>query len=339
MTSSTVSVAVGCAVGIPIGVGLLVAFFFWWRLQRRFKKEEQMDQELERAVYDESGFVSFDNSDTLQEPQQEGAELDNDNNNNRKTKYYVPAYRKKINSMTIRSSTRPNNMDSSNNSNNHLDSPQIFGESGDPSTNSLASFQKLQAGKRQVSVYDQMIPIIPSDGQKIPYSTIQQETLTDRSSSNVDMVTPHSNDDLIKNLQNQDFGSYPRRPSSTNISKLGAPQVHLSNYSNSSFHTRESSISAAMHPQGSVENIFATPKNESPARFNDNASPIPNNNIKNSNASNNSTSTNTENGNYTLKNNYDMDDTNMIAEEDQYENEFTNYSENRREFIDSLRPK
>lgn len=42
---------------------------------------------------------------------------------------------------------------------------------------------------------------------------------------------------------------------------------------------------------------------------------------------------------YKLQNNYDMSNIGEIAEEDQYENEFTNYSQSKREFIESLRPK
>ncbi|CCH43005.1 hypothetical protein BN7_2552 [Wickerhamomyces ciferrii] len=42
---------------------------------------------------------------------------------------------------------------------------------------------------------------------------------------------------------------------------------------------------------------------------------------------------------YDLKNNYTVDNEDEIQEEDQYENEFTNYSENKRAYIDSLRPK
>lgn len=42
---------------------------------------------------------------------------------------------------------------------------------------------------------------------------------------------------------------------------------------------------------------------------------------------------------YDLKNNYKVENEHEIQEEDQYENEFTNYSENKRAYIDSLRPK
>lgn len=46
-----------------------------------------------------------------------------------------------------------------------------------------------------------------------------------------------------------------------------------------------------------------------------------------------------ENDEYDLKNNYNVDNHHEIQEEDQYENEFTNYSESKRAFIDGLRPK
>jgi hypothetical protein len=52
-----------------------------------------------------------------------------------------------------------------------------------------------------------------------------------------------------------------------------------------------------------------------------------------------SDSTNGEDHDYNLKNNYDASNEYEIQEEDQYENEFTNYSESKRTFIESLRPK
>ena len=41
---------------------------------------------------------------------------------------------------------------------------------------------------------------------------------------------------------------------------------------------------------------------------------------------------------YRLQNNYDPENITQIEEEDQYENEFTNYRENKRTFIDSMKP-
>lgn len=52
-----------------------------------------------------------------------------------------------------------------------------------------------------------------------------------------------------------------------------------------------------------------------------------------------STTPNAEEEDYDLKNNYKVENEHEIQEEDQYENEFTNYSENKRAYIDSLRPK
>ena len=138
MTAST-SVAVGCAVGIPVGVGIIIAVVFWFNLQKRYKKEEQDDQELERAIYDESGFVSFDNFGPLRDSKDEtgltSAELKNPDHTSgssegsaqpeekdgklrdhenplgkRDSKYYVPAYRRKINLLQVRNSSYGNNI-------------------------------------------------------------------------------------------------------------------------------------------------------------------------------------------------------------------------------------
>ena len=48
-----VSVAVGTAVGIPIAVGVIIALIFWCKLQRRYKKEEIRDADLEKMVMEE----------------------------------------------------------------------------------------------------------------------------------------------------------------------------------------------------------------------------------------------------------------------------------------------
>lgn len=50
---STVSVAVGTAVGIPIAIGVTIALAFWCILQRRYRKEEARDADLEKLVGEE----------------------------------------------------------------------------------------------------------------------------------------------------------------------------------------------------------------------------------------------------------------------------------------------
>ena len=71
----------------------------------------------------------------------------------------------------------------------------------------------------------------------------------------------------------------------------------------------------------SYENVFDTPKSTTAASLVD------------------ARDSNNQQQVYSLKNNYDIKNTSEIQEEDQYENEFTNYSESKRAFIDSLRPK
>lgn len=326
----SVSIAVGCAVGIPIGTGMLVAFFFWVRLQRRYRKEEQQDKELEDVIRNDNGFISFDNLETLQESQawKNKSHIGNDDpevfeerklpdqhvgsgssdgsgshdekishitgqQDKGKTvqqqpqrgnsKHYVPAYRRKINA--VRQST----MDGSSTNNS--------------STASLDSSQKV--AKRQISIYDQMIPVAVSDERGL----FTEQDAKDRQLSN---------DNLIKNLNSQNLGSYyPRRASSSSLT-----QLNTTNHSGSSFHTRASSVNSLVKPSGSAENVFDTPKSE-----------------KTSNAIADYDKIEKPDDVYLLKNNYDILNTSEIAEEDQYENEFTNYSENKREFINTLRPK
>lgn len=333
----TVSIAVGCAVGIPIGLGVLIALFCWARLQRRYKREEEEDKELENVIHDDNASITFHNTRTLQPSSgwEEKNEASNDMSHEdseifdeqkqpdhhiigsgsfegslsheeklagashgekgkkgkgdparKKSKYFVPAYRRKINSMQVNLS--PTDGTSTVNS----------------SSTSLTSSKK--APKRQVSLYDQMVPVVPTEKQGL----FDQADEKERHSSN---------ENLIKNLNSQDYGSYyPRRASSSSLN-----QLHSTNHSTSSFHTRASSMNSGVKVAVPSENVFATPKSEQALN-----APIKNDE-----------KVEKHDDVYLLKNNYDITNTNEIAEEDQYENEFTNYSENKREFINTLRPK
>lgn len=332
----TVSTAVGCAVGIPIGLGVLVAAIFWTRLQRRYKREAEQDKELEEVIRDDNASISFHNVGALhhshawEEKNGVANDISNDDSEmfdeqkaamqhavgsgssegsasheeklsgsrkgskgkqqenppRRKSKHYVPAYRRKINS--LQANLSPNDGTSTVNSSN----------------TSLTSSQ--QIAKRQVSMYDQMVPVVASEKQGIFDQTDDKERQS-------------SNEHLIKNLNNQDYGSYyPRRASSSSLNHL-----HINDHSTSSFHTRASSMNSGLKVSAPSENVFATPKHEHAM----------------SESAKDDEKLEKQDDVYLLKNNYDIMNTNEIAEEDQYENEFTNYSENKREFIDSLRPK
>ncbi|QLL31858.1 hypothetical protein HG536_0C00250 [Torulaspora globosa] len=328
-----ISTAVGCAVGIPIGLGVLVALFFWARMQRRLKKEEEEDKELQNVLQDNES-IAFGNLESLKQPEvwenkkhvsgdiaKEDTEVCYDhkvsdhhisgsgssdgsvsheeklsasaagNDKGRNSKLFVPAYRRKINTLQAK----------------------LTGSAGNSTRNSsstsLTSSQKIP--RTQVSVYDQMIPVVASDAQGI----FDDNEEKDRQSSN---------DHLIRNLNNQDFGSYPRRASSSSLS-----QLHSTNHSSSSFHTRASSLSSALKPGAPAENVFATPKSEK----------VLGNKSRTDDRVDKQDRQGKHDDVYLLKNNYDITNSSEIAEEDQYENEFTNYSANKREFIDSLRPK
>ncbi|CAI4045427.1 Skg1p SKDI_11G3090 [Saccharomyces kudriavzevii IFO 1802] len=358
MTAST-PVAVGCAVGIPVGVGIIVAVFFWFNLQKRYKEEEKNDKELERAIYDESGFVSFDNFGPLRDSKDEealtGAELKNPDHTSgssegsahpeekgdgksqdqghpslgkKNSKYYVPAYRRRINLLQVRNNSYGNNtkqksivdLSSTNNSSNV----------------SLSSSQR-HITKRQISVYDQMVPVIADEGLNF-FADPSSDTNTSNDQNKSSMselkhnARQSSNENLIRNLQNQDFGSYyPRRASSSYLN---------GNISNASFHTRNSSITSMNKPDA-LEDVFATPKSAVLSQLQstfgkDDEESDDCHSVKESRPA----ATDKEDKNlYKLQNNYDVGNIREITEEDQYENEFTNYSESKREFIESLRPK
>lgn len=53
MKMNDVSVAVGTAVGIPIGAGLVIGIIFRCMLQRRHRKEEAQDADLENLVMED----------------------------------------------------------------------------------------------------------------------------------------------------------------------------------------------------------------------------------------------------------------------------------------------
>ena len=109
-----VSTAVGCAVGIPIGVAVLVLFLFWVRLQRRFQKERADDEELERQIYDETGSIDFTNG-IANIHAMEGHREDT-NNASDKTEPYVNT---DDSFNMIDSSTNTSDVEKSNNNNNN----------------------------------------------------------------------------------------------------------------------------------------------------------------------------------------------------------------------------
>ncbi|CAI4039611.1 hypothetical protein SMKI_09G0170 [Saccharomyces mikatae IFO 1815] len=103
---STVSVAVGTAVGIPIAIGVTIALAFWCILQRRYRKEEARDADLEKLVGEEvavSVYESFkaeiSSSSEASSMKEKKAERDLKPGNEIITKAgYTPAYRRKLNS-------------------------------------------------------------------------------------------------------------------------------------------------------------------------------------------------------------------------------------------------
>ncbi|SCV06228.1 LANO_0H24916g1_1 [Lachancea nothofagi CBS 11611] len=327
------SVSVGCAVGIPCGIAVIVAFIFWYRMQRRFKKE--MEDDVESMGGD--GAISFRNMDALREADTSEktdhahrlAEASSSSDNTQPPDFSstaapdVPSSRKKGKSNSKSDSRRNTYMpayrkklNSSINSLQH--SRQADELKGTNDSSSISLDTKPNATNNEPTVLDQMIPVM-----------VNQDATNSATVTSSDFSLAHdkdaSNDNLAKNLQYHDFGSYPRRRSSANLNSI-AP----GNISSSSIHTRSSST----HSQKkSTENVFDTPNSSKVMTVVPNAdhtdTPINDENIE----------LEQQPDYYMLKNNYDAKNADEIAEEDQYENEFTNYSENKREFINSLRPR
>lgn len=307
----SVSTSVGCAVGIPIGVGIIIAFAFWYRLQRRFKKELEDDKDLEHEIYDDTAYISFNNLDSLKkEPQQTTNDIPVTTNDkdNHKTNVYIPAYRRQINSLHYHNIQTPDN----GSSNTNIDTentinvpPPVMSKSSIRS-----SLQNVNDSKqvRQISVYDQMVPLVN------PASIFDsKQNLNDHISFQSDST--YKNDSFnIRNLQYQDLGSYyPAVTSSANNS--------VQNFK----------INPSSPSLNNSTNIFTTPN----SKKNNLTTVHP---IQDNSKNDSSSQSDIESG-YILKNNYDVNDKeDKIVEEDQYENEFTNYKENRRQFLDSLRP-
>ncbi|SMN22310.1 similar to Saccharomyces cerevisiae YIL158W AIM20 Putative protein of unknown function [Maudiozyma saulgeensis] len=430
-------VAVGCAVGIPIGVGIIISLIFWVRLQRRFKKEMEDDKELEHAIYDESGFISFDNFDSLKHEQINESQRDlsrtSDTTNttdqesithprrNQNSNVYIPAYRKRINSMqarSIRISSFNNNMSETNSSdlgphnNNNNNNNNIHNNSSMTSLSELPPQHTYkQTSQLHSSVYDQMVPMVeslnnetyftkprdPSTNNMISTTTLQSST-ENLHNSNSFLINGNSmdqhNKSQLKNLYHNsdlDLGSYyPRHPSSSATNGNNQGDISSNIIGNSTDYTNTyGSPSIASHMfsgrsnntgsprtrnlQNQNNNIFATPTTERSAF--DFPSSIDNGSIEqrhthhlhnrsrsqnnvdlngvnstttgnlpydqhSSDSDSNSTNENLQQPQnaYKLQNNYDVQNNNEIEEEDQYENEFTNYTENRRQFINSMRP-
>lgn len=432
--------AVGCAVGIPIGVGIVIAAIFWLRLQRRFKKEMEDDKELEHAIYDESGFINFDNFDSLKQehPGTNVTDLElhpTTSNTNDPTppqrkghgNAYVPAYRKKINSMQVRA-TRMSSFNNPSDSNNSLFNGR------NPNNSSVTSMseslqlqqqkhhqmmqQQQQSYKQSTmsSMYNQMVPMVETLNNESYFtkpaaiggssSSTPGTPLPAGSDAN---TTHHSTSFLMGNDSSQisgdkegvqlstlyhnsdlDLGSYyPRRPTNPTVTDASS-DFHSTANSSGPFATPKtgnrvfsgrsgattydspanaiSNSSGGRQLQNQTHNIFATPSTERsgfdfPSSSEQNSIEQPRrtahhlhnrsrsqNNVEVSHVVSTATGTDPYDQNssdsdshrdssvYKLQNNYDVKNNNEITEEDQYENEYTNYTENRRQFIDSLRP-
>lgn len=301
----------------------------------KYKKEDKRDKELEEIIRDESGFISFDNLETLQASQEkkefytnnesatsvnhgssssealhlpeDGASpIDRDHQGGTKSherqstqsRFYVPAYRRNLNAYRVRQ--MPVGAVADNGSNVSLDSTQ--------------NIRKRPQQQQRDNVYDQMIPVFDDSEPKLFADQDSSETPTLFQSQ---QQNQQNNDKFIKNLRKQDLGSYyPKRTtSSSSLSQLNT------NASASSLHTRSSSFNSALKHAPSEENVFDTPKSATAGSLGESSSGKPER----------------PEDIYYMKNN-NMKNT-EIKEEDQYENEFTNYSESKREFINSLRPK
>ena len=99
------SVAVGTAVGIPIAVGVIIALIFWCKLQRRYKKEEIRDADLEKMVMEEVAVSVYDGFKTEVNSSSEASTI-NEKEANQDLKPcqektakagYTPAYRRQLN--------------------------------------------------------------------------------------------------------------------------------------------------------------------------------------------------------------------------------------------------
>lgn len=313
---------VGCAVGIPIGVGIIVALLFWFNLHLRVKREDREDLQLQEEINAE---LDFDNYENLYDG---GRMMKNDNNQDylddstdpstsRETSQanqekrqvsssgYIPAYRRKINTF-IESNEVMNN-------NNQMDTSNGLSDS---------SLQNQSNKGANLKTYDLMVPMFPGT---ISYNNTDTESnITDVDKKNSVQVTYT---DLRKNLFTQDFGSYPRRASATDVGLSNNPFIKP-NISNSSFHTRSSSLNTDNNNYNSnnrrdyYETNFENPSRE--------------NFIKNYSSDNRRSKIDFVNSNMFEDDNDTVDE--LSETDDPYDNEYTNYYENRRTFINSLKP-
>lgn len=302
---SNVGTAVGCAVGIPIGVGLVVAFIFWYRMQQRFKKESKHDMESmnEQICFTDNGILRLEHEgkrDSMVEVL--GTESGSGLGSSDDT---VSIERKEERLRTdcgrksVYVPAYRRKLQNSLTSN----SKQLDESASKSRSDSIVTADVPKRQNSQVTILDQMIPVLP-DSKTYGNSLLSEDQESIFNKRNA------SNDTLLKSINNFDLGAYPKRASSTQLSSNNAPsKASLTSLQTSSSH---------QSPENPLENVFETPKSAKDLGATEKGNP---------------------NELYHLKNNYDITNADQIAEEDQYENEFTNYSENKREFIDKLRPK
>ncbi|CCH61235.1 hypothetical protein TBLA_0E01800 [Henningerozyma blattae CBS 6284] len=337
MTGNT-STAVGCAVGIPVGLGLIVAGAFWLHMQRRLKREDLEDVQLEQEVHEDTEFDAFNHLHILQqrkksidnnsasEPSREGSQLSNDGEDNEKnydsnatpyrhkknSKSFVPAYRKKLNIFIQEGELKEDSTEELNGSKN------------------IKRNQIPYTDPKNVSTYDQMVPIMP-DGVANIFGEDSEDNNSQLTNSSK-MLARAQYSDFRKNLYSQDFGSYyPRRTSTSDLPSFNNPYNHP-NQSGSSLRTRSSSTNS-ISKHGIIENVLESSSRD----FTQSSISLENN------AASPTRDEERMLGKYKRKSHLNHDSSenetsNEILEEDYYENEFTNYSENKRQFIEGLKP-
>ncbi|CDK29902.1 unnamed protein product [Kuraishia capsulata CBS 1993] len=203
------AVAVGCAVGVPGAVGLLICLFFWYRSSRRFKKESMEDVDIDAKDMDLSSLYARPHKPGFAPPvdPSTGDELsirERDLDHISDTKYESQANKDSSIAFGVDTSdgTKNSGTDITTNSSSHLHThSNIHSSGGTP-------------GSNYMSFYDSVIPVLPTPDNLPGSAQTMVENSPNGGSQQATPKTPERGSaaqtaDFIRHLHKNDSSSFP----------------------------------------------------------------------------------------------------------------------------------
>ncbi|SSD60270.1 uncharacterized protein SCODWIG_02031 [Saccharomycodes ludwigii] len=364
MGTST-SVTVGCAIGIPCAVAVVLALAFWIKMQERFKKELREDDGhslngdlVISNINDLKEYYNNNNNSTQQmlddtdDHKTDSIIKPNNTLKRSSSSRYVPAYRRNM-VKNMYEQYYPTNFNSNEELKlgNHTDNSTENINNAENKNNPPENNKQHMIMNNSI-LYDTYVPIFKdTDKDSIALDTLSKDPEQQHHTSQ--LTTPYTSTEnmLVRNLNSQDYGNYyPRHPSTSshNLQKVGSyPSLKdsssITRHNSYKMQTKSSIRNLKKHDDNVSSTTYLVPdhtsgSNSSKIRdnFNDKRESIfDDENQISDNLSIQSSLRENSNPVIGPVGDHNIEQASTIEEEDQYENDYTNYSQNKKDFIDS----